>query len=156
MLAMPRLSSVESTIHSTSVEREGCCVMSRSRVRKRALRESRRERVQVGLRGVLLQHGGKEVDQKETTAALANAVRFVAVVGQRALDEPKEAGQMGDTFFARDGENERVVPRDELDPVLPADTANERSLGRRGGRVFTFPHPVGPVRMQSLFVMPLL
>lgn len=132
MLAIPRLSSVESTIHSTSVEREGCCVMSRNRVRKRALRDSRRERVQVGFCSVLLENCGKEIDQKETTTALANAVRFVAVVGQRALDEPKEAGQMGDAVLARDRENKRVVPGDELDPILPADTANERSLGRRG------------------------
>ena len=106
--------------------------MSRNRVRKRALRDSRRERVQVGFCSVLLENCGKEIDQKETTTALANAVRFVAVVGQRALDEPEEAGQMGDAVLARDRENKRVVPGDELDPILPADTANERSLGRRG------------------------
>ena len=102
MLAMPRLSSVESTIHKTSVEREVCCVIRRSRVRKRALRESHYEQRQVGFHGVLLKDGGKEVDQEETPTTPANAVRFVAVVGQRALDEPKEAGQVGDSFLVRD------------------------------------------------------
>ena len=112
MLAMPRLSSVESTIHRTSVEREGCCVMMRSSVRKRALCERNRIRVQIGFRGVLLQNCGKEVDQKETTTALANAVGLVVVVGQRALDEAKEAGQVGDSVLARDREDERIVPCD--------------------------------------------
>lgn len=63
---------------------------------------------------------------------------------------------MGNSVLARDRENERIVPRDQLDPVLPTDAANERSLGERGRCVLTFPHPVGPVRMQSLFVIPLL
>ena len=156
MPAMPRLSSVESTIHRTSVEREDCCVMMRSRVRKRALRGRKRIRGQIGFRGVLLQDGGKKVDQKETTTALANAISLVAVVGQRAFDEAKETGQVRNSVLARDRENERIVPRDQLDPVLSADAANECSLGERGRRVPTFPHPVGPVRMQSLFVIPLL